>query len=386
MKTIQNYFLALALGWAATAPVLANDGVYYTSGNQLVPLAETDIQVAKEVLTIELNSSEFAKVDVQYEFYNPGKTAKTVLMGFEAMPSYNDDYTYHVNGVHPSIHDFTVTFNGQSLSYKNAVADISQGVKFLDNPNDWELGEWGTTLEHKRDTSRVIEEMAYVYYFNATFQPGINRVHHTYSYRKSAHIGTSYEIPYSLTPAGRWAGGKIKDFTLRIKTPKTSKHFFLMCSDFNNTAFTVESGMAKDRHNSGMMGDTPMREVSMRDATLSVHLTNYHPESDLCITSADMEYTFSDTAELGDYYDRDTTMPLSMFLDSRENRGEMFDDDFSLSVIRNLPYADRGRIFKRKDLDTYFRARWWYMPDPNYTDNSSDFTTTDWHYVRRGKK
>lgn len=59
------FVLAMLTAWG-------NDGVYYTSGNHLVPLQETDISVRKEVLTISLMDNGYARVDVQYEFWNPG--------------------------------------------------------------------------------------------------------------------------------------------------------------------------------------------------------------------------------------------------------------------------------------------------------------------------
>ena len=45
----------------------ANDGVYYASGSGLVPVQETDISVAKEILTITIGKDSFAIVDVYYE-------------------------------------------------------------------------------------------------------------------------------------------------------------------------------------------------------------------------------------------------------------------------------------------------------------------------------
>lgn len=64
---------------------MANDASFYMSGNTLVPIKETDISVAKEILTITIGKDRYAKVDVYYEFYNPGK-AKTLTMAFEADP------------------------------------------------------------------------------------------------------------------------------------------------------------------------------------------------------------------------------------------------------------------------------------------------------------
>lgn len=52
-------------------PVKANDSAYFTSGNQLIPLGETNISVKKEILSITIGDDSYADVDVYYEFYNP---------------------------------------------------------------------------------------------------------------------------------------------------------------------------------------------------------------------------------------------------------------------------------------------------------------------------
>ena len=48
----------------------ANDGVFYASGNQLIPITETDISVKKEVLTLN-RVGDHLEVTVYYEFFNP---------------------------------------------------------------------------------------------------------------------------------------------------------------------------------------------------------------------------------------------------------------------------------------------------------------------------
>ena len=74
-------FLAVATLLLCVFSARANDGTYYTSGNQLVPLQETDIRVRKEVLTITLMDNGYARVDVWYDFWNPGTSVKHLLMG-----------------------------------------------------------------------------------------------------------------------------------------------------------------------------------------------------------------------------------------------------------------------------------------------------------------
>lgn len=65
----------VALCWFSVAFVaaFANDGIYSTSGNQLLPLVETDIHVWREVLTLSWGEDRTADVDVYYAYYNPGK-------------------------------------------------------------------------------------------------------------------------------------------------------------------------------------------------------------------------------------------------------------------------------------------------------------------------
>lgn len=364
----------------------ANDGVYYTSGNQLVPLTETRISVKKEILTISLTDQMVAKVDVYYEFFNPDKTDKTVLMGFEADPSYDDDHAFYPDARHKHIKDFTVEINGQHLTHKNAVSTPGK-FRPLSNPHDWDVDEdMGQTLVNKKNPKKVIEDYAYVYYFNATFRPGINRVHHTYAYTMSMTVLTNYEIPYKLSPAGRWAGGKIEDFTLIIRADNTAKHFLVNKDCLPNMQPAVSEGFGKTRSTTHY--DIDYWEVSLRNGAVTFHSTNFQPitEDELNINSADHMTSFNNETRFGEYYDRSVDYELSIW------RERLSDSDYTESnptvspewlkrIARNLPYANRGRIFSTPEIKTYIESLWWYMPDPNYTDDTSTFTPKDWLYI-----
>ena len=67
----------------------ANDGAFYASGNQLIPISETEISVQKEVLKIKKLDNKYIQVSVYYEFFNPGN-AKEIIVGFEAMSPNGD--------------------------------------------------------------------------------------------------------------------------------------------------------------------------------------------------------------------------------------------------------------------------------------------------------
>lgn len=377
---MKRIFLQLLLAFSAVN-LWANDGVYFVTGNQLVPLQETQISVSKEVLTVTFSDAATAEVDVQYEFYNNGPE-KTVLMGFEANPSYNDDYQIHTNGVHPHILDFTVNMNGQDLSHKNCLGLIPEDQNSL---VQYKMGDWKVFEDEENGDMPCLKnvktgetkcEYAYIYYFNATFKPGLNKVHHTYRYTISYSVGQIYHFDYALKPAGRWAGGKIGDFTLRINVPKTAKHFCLGEPGLANGDFKVVSGFGKTRRSKMKYEEGTFLEVVLRDGVLEYKQKDYKPESNLSISSLDMMYIESDGYKLGCYYDRSdrfSVVPLW---------GDYAGKPVDKRILRNLPYANRGYVFKDAKLKKYFSQFWWYMPDPNYTPSTADFTRNEQKYIK----
>lgn len=368
-----------------------NDGVYYTRGTQLVPLMETDISVRKEVLTIAIGDDGFARVDVYYEFLNPGREVKRVLMGFEADPSYNDDYKFYATGVHPHIRDFTVEMNGRRLPYGNAACVAGKGrLERIDTTRHWfvfdnnMLYEEGTEVDYD-STYKEGTGFAYVYYFNADFEPGLNRVHHTYTYRMSKTVGMPYIVDYKLTPAARWSGGQIDDFTLVIRADRTAKNFFVRDSVFAGGEFRVSEGMGKVRRHT--LYGAPAYEFTLRDGAVTLHLQNFRPEKELSIVGAGMDccYMEDGTFSVGAAYDR--TRALVSF--EAEWYADMkvvpADGAFRKRVLRNLPYAHRGHVFRDERLRRFFESQWWYMPDPAYKDSADDFTPVDYAYIKAGK-
>lgn len=365
-------------------PVLANDGVYYTSGNQLVPMQETDISVRKEILTITLLDSSVTLVDVYYEFFNPNSTAKTVLMGFEADPPSGDFPSFSWSGGHPFVGNFTVEMNGRTLSFRNGLCLLgSQRLDTLTLGGKYEIDEEGWIWDK---TTERYPEVAFVYYFDATFQPGTNRVHHTYSFRTANSNSSSFSVQYKLTPAARWANGQIDDFTLVVRAERTAKHFVIADTVFPNPQFTLTEGIGKHRHTATCYWNQPGHEFSLRDGSYTLHLNYFKPQKELDIVSADnclaFQNFFADHINLpfGFFYDRSSTLGL-WYQASMLPR----DESFRRRIARNLPYAHRGRMFKSPELQKYFESLWWYMPDPSYVDDPSDFTEYDREYIKWGK-
>ena len=382
MKALKPCILS-ALVALLSLPVAANDGTYYTRGNQLVPLQETSISVRREVLTISLMDNGLAHVDVQYEFWNPEKTVRRLLMGFEADPPYNFDYKFYPDGRHPSISLFTVEMNGRTLPYRHAacVADTLP-LQPIDTSRQYYVWDNNAFYEKSNDSGNepINWELgipfSYVYYFEAAFQPGLNRVHHTYVYRMSTNVGSPFIVDYKLTPASRWAGGKIDDFTLTIRADSTAKHFYVFDTLFGDASFAVSEGMGKLRRPVHFGNPT---EVSLRNGAITLHTTHFAPKSELTIMAVGYDGIYDDNKCItGGTYDRATRIDWGPY---EGMQWVPSDAAFRQRVMRNLPYAHRGHVFKDKKLKAYFESLWWYMPDPAYKDDTRDFTPVDWEFV-----
>lgn len=374
--------LTIILSLACSIAVYANDSAYFTSGNQLVSLDETNISIKKEVLSISICDDSYASVDVYYEFYNPDST-RTILMGFEAdSPGGAVEYLNPTSpsGEHPYISDFTVTMNNERLSYKNAISlPMTDGKLHPVGPPQWKFGEDGGIISI--NDSDIVHDYSCVYYFNAIFTHGLNIVHHTYRYKLEASVIYSYALTYKLTPALRWANYSIDDFTLRIKANNTAKNFIIdgiaLCGKgkITNGFGKARLWQYKELVYDDSKGDyvysmQPYTEVALRNGTVEWHMNNFKPKQELNLYSADRVFALEGTYnilkgdKLGLYYDR---FYGPHYEPSEYNKEER-------RIIRNLPYANRGYVFKDKKLKKYFSKFWWYMPDKSWKPSTKDFT------------
>ena len=372
-------FAVVPFGWA-------NDGVLFVNGNHLVPVQETDIELNREVLTISLGDDGYATVDVQYVLNNCGND-KTVTMGFEALAPYNDEVAFSPQGIHPYIHDFTVVMNGQKLAYMNAVV-----VSKYDDECDFlplDLRRWKSYDEVRMRNGEELPNnsmlydasmdslvnFAYAYYFVARFHHGKNTIHHTYRYRMSYGVGRTFEVPYSLMPAMRWANRQIDDFTLRIKATNTVKHFIVEDSLFSREPFVVKEGVGKIRKSK--LYDEFFTEIALRNGTVEWHALNFKPTCNMTIGSADQ--LCYKGFKLGSFYDRSDNYQPGSYMISADKLHEY------RRILTNLPYASRGYVFKDKKLQKYFSQFWWYMPDAQWKPDTSDFTPREWKLINEGE-
>ena len=390
----------------------ANDGAYTLSGNQLVPMKESNISIKKEVLTITRLDDDTLDVKVEYTFFNPNK-AKKVLVGFEAAEPDGDVTTKPVNGGHPYMKRFSVLMNGKKLDYK---------VKHISS--DYEEGKM---------------TVGYVYSFEALFKKGINSVTHHYSYESSGGVSTHYEIDYILSAASRWANGLIEDFTLIIDVGDMeqftiAKTFFTKASEwefdgmsksividpgtdfgykalrfflyksplvFKKKNFKIKGELNLNSWRIGGIGSSWLEAFDYRVHRLSfqvnaVSITNkFHDKTSYKILKniayARRGYVFKNPTiqkyfEQYEWYRKNPKYKAFKSHLSIDEKGylEILNEE-SMKILKNLPYAKRGYVFKSYVLKPYFESQKWYKKEPKYKANFSSLPLVEQQWIRKIK-
>ena len=344
----------------------ANDGVYYTSGNHLIPYFEKEIQLKKEILRLTRHR-DFIKVDVDYTFYNP-EQPKRIKVGFEAMASDGEAMGGYHNGAHPYLHDFTVNVNGRVLPFEIAhVRDTTYARHGVIN------GLTQKEVNQQLEDGYTTPDFFYVYHFDVDFQQGENKIRHTYFYDISGSVDLLYHFDYVLTAANRWANGQIDDFTLIIDMGRQfdeyriAKTFFGKTSDWElpPRSTALDRKTEEDAYAALFTNDQGGAvQFYIEQGEIIFKKTNFKPTGEL--------FVYSPRLLIGDVeLDETFAMPYSvehqdmlLYNDTR-NRNEKF-----RRILTNLPYARRGLVFKDPFLKDYFEKNVdWYIPDPDLLEN-----------------
>lgn len=111
-------------------------------------------------------------------------------------------------------------------------------------------------------------------------------------------------------------------------------------------------------------------EVFLRNATIEYKVTDFRPGSELRIFSADCTET-SVISMPTDYCAFRYNLLYDYPLTSRMYR-----------IVRNLPFAYRGYVFKTEALARFFGTRWWYVPDPDYRATLESLTPEEREWLK----
>jgi hypothetical protein len=329
----------------------ANDGVFYASGNTLIPVRETVVRMDKEVLTL-LRKGDKVFVTVEFEFFNPGPE-KVETVGFVTPPASGDLPENMMQ--HPQIQDFTVVVNGEPLAFAVFRAE-------------------GSGFQLKEDVAQGDD---FVYHFPTRFKSGLNKVRHTYSFTASSGVDLAYGIFYRLTTGTMWAGGQIGDFTLRIGM--AAGDYFTVPYSFQQDGSPATWQLAGSgrlgTHKATMM-DHDFRTVRLSKGQVTFHATNFRPEIDLQVNvypTFDAVYHWLDGGGAHDF----TAVPMLLppYSLSAEDLEPL--SDGQLRLLRNLHYAWYGYVFKDKSLNSYFANFNWYVPNPSLTMSKVPLNSDD---------
>lgn len=326
----------------------ANDGVFYASGNTLVPLQETQVQLKKEILKFFVVDHEFMNVEVDFEFYNPGK-ARTLTVGFVTPPADGD--VSEEEQKHPFISNFTVNVNGRIISYK--IKKMSQ--------TSFKMG----------DAER--EGNDFVYYFPVTFKKGLNKIRHTYRFRGASGVELQRDFDYQITTGKRWANKQIDDFELQIHL---DNGIFAIPASFRSDAKLagwriVGDGTIEDGTRQWFFEDAPrVRMVHLNKGYLLLKEKNFKPDTDIFFGEynwgANWVSIWCDFAQ--ECVEAESLEKVVKFFNLRPYEGYE-DEDFTglgkkeLKYARNYFYAVRGLSFKDAELKNFYAQFFWYKPN-----------------------
>jgi len=348
--------------------LFANDGAYFMSGNQLVPIKETSVLVRKEILSLKRVQNDFLEVTVDYTFFNPEKTSKTILVGFEAFSPSGDAVFFPKNGQHPYMNDFTVNLNQKILPYEISYVSTEDAKKEL-------------SLKDIENTIKEFDyaEFYYVYHFNATFQPGENRLVHTYKFRLSGSVDYLYNFEYILTAANRWANNKIDDFTLTVDMGDyqdfyINPTFFKSVNEWsvNGVGKKVDGFMKEYRHSNGENAAA----FFIQKGTVQFKKKDFHPKGEL--------FLFNPR-----YLTYQEPFSLDMYLPLNTDSDPYFEeatDENALKVLQNLPYGRRGYIFNNSVLKNYYENVPWYIPNKDYVPKPEELNQNEIKWLADLKK
>ena len=369
MKGIFALFLVTVFSLA----LYANDASFHMSGNHLIPVMETDISVKKEILTLKKISNDELLVTVYYEFMNP-KNAKKLLVGFEAAsPDRGKNGVAPQSDWHPYITNFTVEMNNVKLPHK--ITMVADSLYLKNNEIASLTKQQAIEAESQWKESDDQTRFNYVYYFDANFKAGINTVKHTYTFTLTGGIHYNYAFYYILTAAMRWGNKQIDDFTL-IVDMGDFQDFCINRMAFGNNPQWMLNGVGKVINKASYpfvpypneAGDD-MTRFFIRNGSVKYRAVNFRPEDELFLYSP-RYYPYSDVAE----------SPYMLY----EVWGDIDDiPDKKKRLLRNLPFARRGYIFKTPEIHNYYSGQLWYIPDENYKATMESLTREEQVWVMK---
>jgi hypothetical protein len=309
-----------------TFSVFGNDGIYLTRGGVIYPTKETKISLDKEILSFKVRD-KVAQVDIQFEFSNLENVERRLLVGFQA-PTAAGDVSDQISNTN-QISNFQILNNGQILTYQLKAAECEDCE--LKDPKSFHFSQGETGV--------------FVYLFEMTFKPGINKINHSYSFPASSNVEMNQFYNYILTTGAKWANGTIKDLTLHIDIG-TNKYFYVN-DIFGQKAnwLIIGSGKVTNKKFDYIEKDS-CRMVRVLSGKLQINVKDFKPTKNIefgIINENSFITRPTDFEKIGN----GKVLGLGdLSLERTYSKDE-------LKILRNTIYAQYGYAFKTKDLQDY---------------------------------
>ncbi len=365
MKIRFRFLFLMMLSVLLFGTLVANDGVFYVQGNNLIPLQETQIQLRKEVLKFHVSDYEWMDVDVDFSFFNPGKT-KSVIVGFVTPPASGDTDEEQ----HPQIKGFTVNVNGIKIPFKmKRMSETTFALKKLQ-----------------------LEGQDFVYYFPVTFKPGLNRIKHTYTYRGGASVEMHRVFDYVITTGKRWANKQIDDFELQVHL---DNGIYAVPASFRKDEKYADwkilgDGVMQPKGERFLYEESPlMRLTHLNSGYLSLKEKNFKPDNDIVFAeynwAAGWIERWCDFAQ--ECIDRGAMEKIVPYFNLKPWEGITAEDLKEMSakdlrLLRNYFFAVRGYEFKSEDLLKFYSQFFWYRPVKGLTVDGIKLSAAEEEFVK----
>lgn len=323
-----------------TYSLFGNDGVYLNRGGIIYSTKETRISLDKEILSFTVRD-KIAQVDILFEFNNPEKEERKLLVGFQAPTSHGDvsDELSNRN----QIKDFRILKDGTLLPYRLKAA----------------LGVDGELKEPKEFHFSQRETGLFVYLFEVTFKPGTNKINHSYSFPASNNVAFDQIYNYILTTGARWANGVINDLTIQMDMG--ANQYFFVHDTFGPKANWSVIGTGKVTNKKFYHFDTDScTMVRVLSGKLQIDIKEFQPTKNIEFGTINDHSFIHRTTDLAKILNGEVAEPGRLTLDGIYSKDQ-------LRLLKNSVYAQYGYNFKSKELQDYFTKFEWYNPDPNLT-------------------
>jgi hypothetical protein len=358
-EEFKNYFIPplfygpiLIIIW--TFSVFGNDGVYLTRGSVIYPTQETKILLEKEILSFTIRD-RIAYVDIQFEFNNPENKERKLLIGFQAPSAAGDvsDSTSNLN----QISNFTIIQDNKILPYKIKAAECEDCE--LKDPSVFHFSQF--------------EPGIFVFLFEITFKPGLNRINQSYSFPASNNVSFDQFYNYILTTGSKWANKTIKDLTININIGQ-NKYFYVKDIFGSNAEWSIVGTGKVTNEKFDYIDNDSCRMVRTISGKLQIHVNNFKPIKNI-------EFGIVSRYSLTSwpiYYEKIRQGEI-VALGNLSLEGDYTKEE--LRLLRNTIYAQYGYDFKSPDLKEYFFQFGWYMPDPNLKMKDIKLTEKEKEYI-----